>query len=187
MKKALLLHSTDGNAQSNWLPWLKTELEQVGWSVWVPDLPGAHEPNIKRYNTYLLEHQPWAFDGDTVIVGHSSGAMAALGLLQILPDDTKVKQTILIGSFKDDLGWPNLSGLFEEPYDFARIKRHARDFLFIHSDDDPYCPLDHARYLSQQLDAPLKVVSGQKHFSAETDPKYTTFPLLKQLLLETND
>lgn len=182
MRKALLLHGTSGNSRSNWLPWLKTELEQAEWEVWTPDLPNADEPNITRYNNYLLSSK-WDFDDETVIIGHSSGAVAALGLLQALPKNTSVKQCILIGSFKDDLGWKNLGGLFEEPFDFEIIKQHCPSFLLIHSDNDPYCPLEHAEYLADKLEGVLRIESGQKHFSEETDPKYTSFPLLKSLLL----
>lgn len=183
MKNALLLHGTSGSSHSNWIPWLKTELENANWKVWTPNLPNAEEPNIERYNKFLLS-QDWTYDSRTVIVGHSSGAIAALGLLQALPEDTRIKQCILIGSFKNDLGWPNLSGLFEHPLDFKTIKERCESFLLIHSDNDPYCPISHARYLADKLDGTLRIELGQKHFSKETDPKYTTFPLLRSILLE---
>jgi predicted alpha/beta hydrolase family esterase len=183
MKKALLLHGTSGSSDSNWLPWLKAELENAGWEVWAPDLPNADEPNIKSYNKYLLSRK-WVFDDETIIIGHSSGAVAALGLLQVLPANTTIKQCVLVGSFKDDLGWTNLGGLFEEPFDFDGIKKHCSNFLLIHSDNDPYCPLEHAQYLAKELDGTLRLEPGQKHFSEETDPKYISFPLLKSILLD---
>lgn len=181
MKKALLLHGTGGSSQSNWLPWLKDELESLGWDVWVPDLPGADRPNIARYNELLLEKQDW-LDSETSIVGHSSGSIAGLGLLQALTNDVVVERTVLVGAFKDDLGWESLSELFDPPLDFERIKKHCHNFEFIHSDDDPYCPLEHAEYLSKQLDGTLQVLPGQKHFSIDTNPEYSKFPLLLELL-----
>lgn len=183
MKQAFLLHGTDDNAHSNWLPWLANELTNAGWRVWVPDLPQSHEPNIARYNEYIFTHAPWEFDDQTVIIGHSSGAVEVLGLLQQLPENVVIKQAILVGSFKDDLGWPNLGGLFEKPFDFDVIRHHAQSFLFIHSDNDPYCPLDHAKYLSEKLHGKLMVIPGQKHFSIGTDEKYIKFPLLAEILL----
>ena len=183
MKKALILHGTSSNSSSNWFPWLKSELENVGWKVWVPDLPNSDEPNVERYNKYILGNNDWIFDDNTVIIGHSSGSVEILGLLQDLPESTVVDKCILIGSFKDDLGWPNLGGLFLKPFDFLKIKKQSKSFLFIHSDNDPYCPLEHAKYLSNKLEGELKVIPGQKHFSEETDPKYPTFPLLKAILL----
>ncbi len=182
MKKILLLHGTNGSSQVNWFPWLKNELELLGWDVWAPDLPQADEPNVKRYNEFIFSNKKWEFDETTYIVGHSSGAVEAMGLLQSLDSNVGVKEVILVGSFKDDLGWPNLGGLFKPPLDFEKIKSHCDNFLLIHSDDDPYCPLEHAKYLSEKLSGELKILPGQKHFSEETDSKYTTFPLLLELL-----
>ena len=186
MKKALILHGTSSNSNSNWFPWLKAGLENAGWKVWVPDLPNSDEPNVERYNKHIFENNDWSFDDETVLIGHSSGAVEVLGLLQELDENMVVKQSILIGSFKDDLGWPNLGGLFVKPFDFAKIKQRSKSFVFIHSDNDPYCPLDHAEYLCKELSGELKVLPGQKHFSEETDPRYTTFPLLKDILLKNS-
>ena len=80
MKNALILHGTDGKSTHNWFPWLKSELEGKGWKVWVPDLPEADKPDIERYNTFILSSD-WEFNAQSVIVGHSAGAVEVLGLL----------------------------------------------------------------------------------------------------------
>jgi len=165
MKNALILHGTDSDSSANWFPWLKAELEKLGYKVWVPDLPHAEKPNIERYNKFLLSNNDWAFDSESVIIGHSSGAIEILGLLQALPENTVLNMCILVGSFKDDLGWDSLKELFLKPFDFEKIKKHAKQFVFIHSDNDPYCPLEHAEYLSQKLNGKLILVKGQGHFS----------------------
>jgi predicted alpha/beta hydrolase family esterase len=183
MKNALILHGTNGNSQENWFPWLKNELEHMGYKVWVPDLPGADTPNIQRYNKFIFENKEWMIDNESVLVGHSSGAVALLGLLQALPDEVIVDTCILVGAFKDDLEWDALKELFVEPLNFEKIRKHAKKIIFIHSDNDPYCPLDHARYLSEQLQAELKVIPGQKHFSTGTfGEEYREFPLLLEIL-----
>ena len=182
MKNALILHGTNNSSQGNWFPWLKKQLEQRDWKVWVPDLPGADKPNIKRYNKFILESSEWKFNNDSVIIGHSSGSVAILGLLQALSDEIVVDKCILVGSFKNDLGWEFLKGLFEESFDFNKIKKHAKQFIFIHSDNDPHCPLEHAKYLSNKLDGKLLVKKGQGHFNLESDPKYNKFPFLLEVL-----
>lgn len=167
MKNALILHGTDSNSSANWFPWLKVELEKLDYIVWVPDLPHAEQPNIERYNKFLLSNNDWVFDSDSVIIGHSSGAVEILGLLQSLSENTVVNKCILVGSFKDDLGWNSLKELFLTPFNFEKIKKHANEFIFIHSDNDPYCPLEHAEYLSQKVGGKLILIKGQGHFSGE--------------------
>ena len=179
MKNTLILHGKDGDSQENWFPWLEKELEKEDYKVWVPDLPGADKPSIERHATFLLEN-----NAESILIGHSSGAVTILGLLQSLPEDTKVDTCYLVGSFKDDLGWDSLKDLFVTPFDYEKIKTKAKNFIFIHSDDDPYCPLEHAQYLSEKLNGELIVIKGQKHFSVGTyGEDYKKFPYLRDLIL----
>jgi len=183
MKNVLILHGTNNNSQGNWFPWLKKELEKRDWSVWVPDLPRADKPNIKRYNRLIFSNKNWPFNQDSVIIGHSSGAVAILGLLQALPKSTQVNTCILVGTFNDDLGWEALDELFTEPFDWKKIKTKAKKFIFIHSDDDPFCPLAHAKFQAKKLNGQLIIKKGQKHFSISPGgPKYKKFPFLLGLL-----
>lgn len=183
MKNAVILHGTSGSADHNWFPWLKTALETNGYKVWVPNLPSADRPNIQRYNYFLFDHG-WEFNDETILIGHSSGAVAILGLLQALPISVKVKASYLVGSFKDNLGRDDLSELFAHPFDFDKIKQKSRAFYFIHSDNDPYCPLEHAQFLHAQIGGDLIILPGQKHFSVGTfGPSYTEFPYLRNLIL----
>lgn len=182
MKKALILHGTDSNSKDNWLSWLKDEFESRGWEVWVPDLPQADAPNMSRYNDFIFRNKEWTFDEETIVIGHSSGAVAILDLLQHLPKNTSVRACYLIGAFMNDLGWDSLKELLEEPFDFDLIKSKAKKFTFIHSDNDPYCPLEHAKYLSEKLNGELIVKEGQGHFSIGTNPAYTKLPFLLELL-----
>src|SRR4051812_47230848 len=79
MKRALLIHGTDGNPNGNWFPWLKQKLEEKGYEVWVPLLPENHTLNRLIYNDFLLGS---GHDfTDNIVVGHSSGAVSVLNLL----------------------------------------------------------------------------------------------------------
>ena len=212
MKNALILHGISGSPRENWFPWLKDELERKGWKVWVPDLPQSEKPSIERYNDFIFS-SGWKFDEDSVVIGHSAGAVAALGLLEALPPDVTIKEAILVAAFKKDLGgWDpsglfkkpfdikttkmrvefwrslrrgaqSLKGLFEKPFDFEKIKSHATKFVFIHSDDDPYCALSGAEYLAKKLGGELVVLPSQKHFSIGTaGEQYKKFPFLVELI-----
>lgn len=102
---------------------------------------------------------------ESVLIGHSSGAVAILGLLEALPEDITVNKCILVGSFRDDLGWSSLRELFLKPFSFEKIKKRAKKFVFIHSDNDPYCPREHAEYLAKKLGGTLIIKPGEAHFS----------------------
>lgn len=192
MKNALILHGTDADHSHNWFPWLKTQLEALGWVAWVPDLPGADAPNIERYNAFLIEQLGQAvrgggfekrrgLNGDSVIIGHSSGAVEILGLLNEIALAEPVAACFLVGVFRGDLGWDNLKGMNAD-FDFEVIKTKSRKFVFIHSDNDPYCPLEHAEYLSMKLGGKLIFIPGQGHFTTSLDPSYTKFPKLLEII-----
>lgn len=181
MKNALILHGTSASPGSNWFAWLKKQLESKGYKVWLPQLPGADEPNTQNYNDFLLEGS-FDFNEETILVGHSSGAVSILNLLQVLPGDFKVKAAFLVGAFKDDLGWDNLKGLFQNPTDFKKIKSRCVKFIFVHSDNDPHCSLEGAKYLADKLDGELLVQKGQGHFNTAASPDYKQFPFLLDLI-----
>lgn len=182
MKHALILHGTDATPAHNWFNWLKAQLEQDGYSVWLPQLPNSTTPQAKVYNEFLLSNPDFSFDDETIIIGHSSGAVEIFSLLQHLPDDAHIRAAYLVSAFKDDLGWESLAGLFEEPFDFEKIKTKADKFVFLHSDNDPYVPLEQARYLSGQADGELIIKTGQGHFNTELSKSYKEFPLLLHII-----
>lgn len=184
MKKALILHGTGGSSKDNWFPWLKQELEAKGYIVWCPDLPEAEKPNIERYNNFIVKNKDFQLDKNTILIGHSSGSVAILGLLEALPDAVSVGACYLVGSFKNDLGWDSLKELFIKPFDFGKIRQKSRLWYFIHSDNDPHCPLAHAEYLHDHIGGDLIVLPGQKHFSVGTaGEKYRRFPYLRNLVI----
>lgn len=72
-----------------------------------------------------------------------------MGILQELPDTIVVDKAILIAGFKDDLDFDPVTKMFQYQFDWGKIKKHAKKFIFIHSDDDPYVNLNHGRFLEK--------------------------------------
>ncbi len=179
MKNALILHGTGATPDSNWFTWLKDQLEKQGYRVWLPQLPNSDRPNMQTYVKFLLSSD-FKFNKDTIIIGHSSGAVATLGLLSKLR--TPIKTSYLVSAFKDSLGWDALDDLFTEKIDYKKAGQNAEKIVFLHSDNDPYCPLEHAKHLLKQVDGELVVIKGQGHFNTENSPKYTKFPELLDIM-----
>ena len=150
--------------------------------MWVPDLPGSESPNIQRYNDFIFPK--WKFNNESIIVGHSSGAVAILGLLQELPRDIVIDKAILVAGFIGDLGWDALKEIARFNMDWLKIKKRAKKFILFHSDDDPHVSLEQGEQLKKLLTGELIILPGQKHFSVSMDPKYTKFPELLEKILE---
>jgi len=182
MKNAIILHGTDNSSQGNWFPWLKKELENAGWKVYVPDLPHSNIPNCERYNTFLKSQEAFHIDNETVLIGHSSGALAVMGILQELPEEVLVEHAVLVSAFVTNLGWDSLTEIAGTPFDHEKIKKHARKITMLNGEEDPYIPLEEPKELAKKLDAELIILKDQGHFSSGDDPKYKTFPYLLELI-----
>lgn len=185
MKTALILHGTDfsltrNQRKNNWFPWLKKELEALRYEVLLPELPQADQPDIKRYWKFLTDK--FDFNQESILIGHSSGAAAILGILNLLPTSKPIDKAILVAGFLHDRGW-NCEGLFTEELKWPKIKNQAQSIHIIHSDNDPYVPLSDAQELSQHLNTKVILKKGQKHFSVGTmGEKYRQFPELLELI-----
>lgn len=179
--KVLILHGTSGKSSGEWFPWLKNELEKKGHQVWVPDLPGADEPDINIYNPFILENCPFEIDQQTVIIGHSSGAVGAFGLVQTL--EKKVGKIISVAGFVNDLNYGPVKKMFASwKFDWGKITKKVDKILAVYSDDDPYVPTWHAQELHRLTGAQKVLMPGQKHFSISTYPKYNQFPEIVELI-----
>lgn len=171
MKNAVILHGTDGAPDHNWFPWLKTKLEAQGYEVWIPHLPGNHTPNREVYNNFLFSRN-WDFT-DNIIVGHSSGAVSVLNLLMD-KRCPKVKLALMVSAWAKDV--PNgydedteqFKNLFPtDGFDFELIRQKADKIEFLHSKNDPYCPLEDAKYLAHELKADLTILDHGVHLGSE--------------------
>lgn len=185
-KKALILHAMGQSSKGHWYPWLKSELEKKGYEVWVPDLPNPDMPSSREVVDMLLESD-WDFE-DSLIIGHSSGSVQLAYLVQELSKSSVVRAAVMVSSFDHPL--PGMeedhSKLFVEELDAEKVKHGAKNRLFVHAKDDPWCPLSGPQSLSKLFDADLVVLEEGKHFSTSLDPKFTHFPELMAILQERN-
>ena len=127
--KIIFIHGNGGcSPQDNWFPYLQNELEKLGLAVIARQFPDA---KLARSCYWLpfLKNELQA-DEFTIIVGHSSGALAAMRYAE----HNKLLGSILIGAMHTDLGIESevLSGYFDEPWDWAAIKSNQQWLSLIH-------------------------------------------------------
>lgn len=183
MKKAVIFHGTQGSPDGNWFRWLEHMFYERGLTVWAPHLPRADQPSLKEWVEYIHENRPFEIDDETIIVGHSSGAVLALMLAQ--GAQPPFANIVCVSAFHDNsLGWEANDRLFDIDFNWPAIKAHAGKMLFVHSDNDPYVPLDQAQWMADQCQAELVMIPGGKHFNTEADEAYQQFPALLDLMTE---
>lgn len=181
MKTAIILHGTLGSPDGNWFTWLKSELEKRGFQVWLPQLPHAEQPSLNEWYKFIQKECPFAINEDTLIVGHSSGAILALIIAQ--NNMEKVGAIVDISVFHDNsLQWEPNSKLFDVKFDWQAIRQGTNKLLCVHSDDDPYVPLGQAQYVANNCRAELIMIPGQGHFNLEKSEEYRQFPQLLELI-----
>lgn len=183
-KKLIIVHDLGGSPESDWLPWLKREMEGKGWDVVAPLLPNSKEPLVFDW-LLTLGKAVGKVDEDTYIVGHSLGAITTLKLLDNLSGNESIGGVVLVAGFDNPVERKEMENFFYSPLNWEKVKRTCKKFVIIHSEDDPVVPADNGVRMKNKLDAERILVDGYRHFSAEEG--IHTLPLVLQELLEISD
>ncbi len=186
MTKFFIIHGSYGNPEENWFPWLKKELEKEGNTCFVPKLPTPKNQNLdtwmKVFKPYLME-----IDEETVFIGHSLGPAFILSILEKL--NFKVKVCFFVSGFLNLLGNPTFDKINEtfvqKEFNWKKIKENCSKLYVIHSDNDPYVPLNEAENLANKLGTKVIIIKNAGHFNESSGFKKFDF-LLKMIEKDIN-
>lgn len=162
-RRAIVFHGTGAEPGWIWYPWLAGRLRTRGYDVETPHHPGTNTEPIATFLPKVLATH--TFTEDTVLVGHSGGAALLLALLEHL--DVTVAQAVLVAGYSTP---PNESTepVLQDSYDWAAIRSHARDLVFLNSVEDEFgCDADQGRAMFDRLGGTL-VVRDDGHFVTDT-------------------
>ena len=97
MFKAILIHGNGGGKPTdNWLPYLKEELEKIGIRAVAPQFPDADLARASYWIPFLKD--VLKADAKTIIIGHSSGAIAAMRFAE----KNQILGSVLVGAYHSD-------------------------------------------------------------------------------------
>jgi hypothetical protein len=179
-KRVFVIHGWEGTPDSNWFPWLKSQLKEKGFDVIVPLLPNTNNPICSEW----LEQMKKVIgnvDANTYLVGHSLGVIAILRFLESLPEGQKIGGAVLVAGFSEPLGYKETENFFIEPVNYEKIKNSSEKFIAINSKNDPYVPIEKGEILRDKLGAELIVVLKGNHFNEGAG--YTRLPIVLEILL----
>jgi predicted alpha/beta hydrolase family esterase len=177
---AIIFHGTGSNPDHFWFPWLRSNLEQRGHNVWLPQLPNPDTPDIKEWLPFALNNG--VYDEDTILVGHSAGCPLILSILENI--DVKVRKAILVSGFAYQLDPRVEQPIIQKSYNWELIRRNVNSLIMVNSDNDPWGCNDKAgKFIFDRLGGTLIVRHGEGHMGSETFKQpYREFPFLLELI-----
>lgn len=153
----VLFHGAFGSAEGNWFPALKSQLESLGQTVFVPQFPtdqedkmeeGVNEPENQTLEKWLGAFEPirqqLPLNEKLCFVGHSLGAIFVLRLIEKY--HIQLDSAVFVGAFLDCLPeevWPftKIIPRFQKTdFDPEQMKKLIPVSYVLYSDTDPYVP-----------------------------------------------
>ena len=173
MKRVFIVHGWDFNPNINWYPWLKKELQNKGYEVFVPTMPNTSEPNIDVWVSHL-KNDVGKLDEETYFVGHSIGCQTIMRYLEKETFNGKIPKVIFVA------GWFKLKNLEDEevekiakpwletPIDFVRVKEVIGSISVFLSKNDPYdCLIENKEEFEKGLNAEVIIEDNKGHFTED--------------------
>jgi predicted alpha/beta hydrolase family esterase len=164
--RVIIIHGWEGSPQRNWFPWLAKELEKSGCEVLAPLMPDADHPRLQEWQE-CLKKTVGETDERTYFVGHSLGVIAILRYLETLEEGKTVGGVISVAGFSELIGYDELNSFFKIPLEYGKVKRSAKRFVAIASDNDPHVPKKCGEILRDRLGAELIIIKNGGHLNTE--------------------
>ena len=181
MEKAFIFHGTGAGKYDHWFPSIAQKLEEEGVEVCRPEFPTPEGQNIENW-LKVLDEQDTEIDENTVLIGHSLGAVFILNILN--RRDLDPEAAFLVSAWTGLLGkedFDDWNSTFQDAdFDFKKIRERCGKFYQWHSESDPYVPLEKAAELAEKINSDFKLRADAGHFNTESG--YTDFPELWQKL-----
>ena len=172
----LLIHGSFGSPFSNWLPWLRTELENKNLEVYTPDFPiGVDYQNYNNWSNLLKTYvTAGILNENTTIIAHSIAPVFICKFL--IENKVKVKKLIFVCGFNNYLGvneeydTVNKSMYFDNLED---IKQYASEIVCFYSDNDPYVKYEVEKDFADKIATKQILIPKAGHINSESG--YDTF------------
>jgi predicted alpha/beta hydrolase family esterase len=192
MSKVVVSHAIEVGPESIWYPQLSDDLVADGHQVDIVRFPDPQAPDADTWLETLTEATAAASPTDTVLVGHSLGGVNTLRLLQRhdVERNGPFAAVVLVATMAHSVGYDALAAFFEPAFDWATIRRAAREFRVLIAADDPVLtpdPIEHLTQFVTGLSATGIVKPTGGHFpiwSPEAPPHLPRLPEVTRLVLD---
>ena len=179
----LLIHGSFGSPFSNWIPYLRKEIENKTLEVYTPDIPtGVGYQNYKNWSRLLKTYvEANIINENTIIFAHSIAPIFVCKFL--VENKIKVKRLVFVCGFNNYLGIDkDYDAVNESMYfnNLTDVKNYCDDIVCFYSDNDPYVKYEAEKDFADAITENHIMISDGGHLNSESG--YTEFPeLLKYL------
>ena len=150
--KLFLLHCWGGDGRSCWSGWIADKMREKGIEVIAPDFPSPSTPHVEEWLAAIRSNVE-KFDSGWVLVGHSLGCPTILRLLERFGEGERIGTAILVAGFAKDLLIPEIQNFVYKDFDWEKIRKGAKRFIVINSDNDPFIELSEGERMAKLLGA----------------------------------
>lgn len=178
LKKVIFIPGNGGGSpKDNWFPAVKTDLENAGITVVAEEFPDNDLARASNWIPYIIDELK--ADENSILVGHSTGAIAAMRVAE----KQRIYGSVLVGVYHTDLDMEKekLSGYLDTPWNWELIKKNQQWISIFASQDDPWIDIKEARYIHSKLNCEYHEYTDQGHFGG--DYLKLEFPELSQVII----
>ncbi|MBR3115627.1 alpha/beta hydrolase [Candidatus Saccharibacteria bacterium] len=178
----VILHGYTEHNDTEFFPWLKNQLEHLGYKVQLPELPDTDMPLEYKQVEYVVKNI--MFNERTILIGHSLGGVVAMKTLEKLSSGVFGLGLVAPGGLEkqfwtEDFEFDRRSGTqkqylagFDFEYDFTQITSNIKRCIILGSDNDAEYRLPWMEYLAKKLNGQLRMVHARGfHFTATEEPE----------------
>lgn len=159
MNTAIIIHAWESGPEEHWYRKEEKILKDLGYEVFVPEMPGGKWPKKDEWVKIITELEP---DEETVLIGHSLGVPAILRYLEVAKKP--VGKLFLIAGFAQDLGMEETRNFVAEPFDWEKIKTNEKEIYVINETNDPWVPIERGKEIAEAMGGEFIEVQGNIHF-----------------------
>lgn len=177
MKTAFIIHGTGGSPEWNWFPWMKEQLGEKWYEVFVPKFPTPDNQSLKSWLEVFEEYKKY-IDQDTIFIAHSVWPSFVCAVLEEL--NIKIEACYFAAGFLWNINIASFDVLnnsfVNKSFNWEKIKNNSRKFYIYHWSDDPYVPLENAQVMADNLGLKIDMIEWGWHLNSESG--YDSFEYL---------
>lgn len=170
MSNYFIIHGSFSSPFSNWIPYLRGEIEKRNLVVYTPDFPsGVGYQNYESWEQLLLIYaKAGLLNENTVIFAHSIAPAFISKFL--INNQIKVKRLVFVCGFNNYFG-------IDEEYDavnksmyldnLSDVSSYCDDIICYYSKNDPYVKYDTEKEFADSVATKQVIIDDGGHLNAE--------------------